>query len=61
MPPKDFDPVEAASLQPEAIDAAVAEALTMPMPDPDTATDRVFAEEESLLEDGAGPWSGFQS
>jgi phenylalanyl-tRNA synthetase alpha chain len=27
MPPKDFDPVEAASLQPEAIDAAVAQAL----------------------------------
>ena len=27
MPPKDFDPVEAAALQPEAIDAAVAEAL----------------------------------
>jgi pyruvate dehydrogenase E1 component alpha subunit len=42
-----------------AIEAAVAEALAMPMPDPDTATDRVFAETESLLEDGAGPWSGF--
>jgi TPP-dependent pyruvate/acetoin dehydrogenase alpha subunit len=41
------------------IDAAVAEALTMPMPDPDTATDRVFADEESLLEDGNAPWSGF--
>jgi pyruvate dehydrogenase E1 component alpha subunit len=41
------------------IDAAVAEALAMPMPDPDTATDRVFAEEESLLEDGNAPWSGF--
>jgi TPP-dependent pyruvate/acetoin dehydrogenase alpha subunit len=42
------------------IEAAVQEALAMPMPDPDTAADRVFAEEESLLEDGAGPWSGFQ-
>src|SRR3954467_11680861 len=41
------------------IDAAVEEALAMPMPDPDTATDRVFADAESLLEDGAGPWSGF--
>jgi pyruvate dehydrogenase E1 component alpha subunit len=43
------------------IDAAVAEALAMPMPDPDTATDRVFAEEESLLEDGNAPWSGFRA
>jgi TPP-dependent pyruvate/acetoin dehydrogenase alpha subunit len=43
------------------IDTAVTEALAMPMPDPDTATDRVFAEEESLLEDGNAPWSGFQS
>jgi pyruvate dehydrogenase E1 component alpha subunit len=41
------------------IDAAVTEALAMPMPDPDTATDRVFAEEEALLEDGNAPWSGF--
>jgi TPP-dependent pyruvate/acetoin dehydrogenase alpha subunit len=41
------------------IDAAVEEALAMPMPDPDTATDRVFAEDEALLEDGAAPWSGF--
>jgi pyruvate dehydrogenase E1 component alpha subunit len=41
------------------IDAAVEEALAMPMPDPDTATDRVFAEEEALLEDGQAPWSGF--
>jgi pyruvate dehydrogenase E1 component alpha subunit len=29
------------------------------MPDGDTATDRVFAGEPSLLEDGAAPWSGF--
>jgi pyruvate dehydrogenase E1 component alpha subunit len=41
------------------IDAAVQEALAMPMPDPDTAADRVFADEEALLSDGAGPWSGF--
>jgi TPP-dependent pyruvate/acetoin dehydrogenase alpha subunit len=41
------------------IDAAVEEALAMPMPDPDTVTDRVFAEEEALLEDGRAPWSGF--
>src|SRR5690349_12226000 len=42
------------------IDAAVEEALAMPMPDPDTATDRVFADSEALLEDGNAPWSGFQ-
>jgi pyruvate dehydrogenase E1 component alpha subunit len=41
------------------IDAAVEAALGMPLPDPDTATDRVFAEEEALLEDGNAPWSGF--
>jgi TPP-dependent pyruvate/acetoin dehydrogenase alpha subunit len=42
------------------IDAAVEEALAIPMPDPDTATDRVFADEPALLEDGNGPWSGFK-
>jgi TPP-dependent pyruvate/acetoin dehydrogenase alpha subunit len=41
------------------IDAAVEEALAMPMPSPDTATDRLFADEPALLEDGNGPWSGF--
>jgi TPP-dependent pyruvate/acetoin dehydrogenase alpha subunit len=41
------------------IDAAVEEALAMPMPDPDTATDRLFADEPALLEDGQAPWSGF--
>jgi TPP-dependent pyruvate/acetoin dehydrogenase alpha subunit len=41
------------------IDAAVEAALAMPMPDPDTATDRVFADEPALLEDGNAPWSGF--
>ncbi|HEX4692104.1 MAG TPA: thiamine pyrophosphate-dependent dehydrogenase E1 component subunit alpha [Solirubrobacteraceae bacterium] len=44
----------------EEIDAAVQEALAMPVPDPDSASEGVFAEEESLLEDGAAPWSGFQ-
>ena len=41
------------------IDAAVEEALQMPMPDPETATDRLFADEPALLEDGKAPWSGF--
>jgi len=41
------------------IDAAVEEALATPMPDPDTATDRLFADEPALLEDGQAPWSGF--
>ena len=31
-----------------------------PMPDGDTATDGVFADEPALLEDGNAPWSGFQ-
>jgi pyruvate dehydrogenase E1 component alpha subunit len=43
----------------EEIDAAAQEALAMPLPDPDSASEGVFAEEESLLEDGAAPWSGF--
>src|SRR5690242_20991688 len=43
------------------IDAAVEAALTHPMPDPDTATDRLFADEPALLEDGLAPWSGFKS
>ena len=36
-------------------------ALAQPMPDPATATDRVFheGEEELLLGDGEAPWSGF--
>jgi pyruvate dehydrogenase E1 component alpha subunit len=41
------------------IDAAVEEALQMPMPDPETATDRLFADDPLLLEDGKAPWSGF--
>ena len=36
-------------------------ALQSPMPDPDTVTDRLFADEPALLEDGNGPWSGFRS
>jgi TPP-dependent pyruvate/acetoin dehydrogenase alpha subunit len=45
----------------DAIDAGTQEALAMPMPDPDTATDRVFYEgsEDMLLGDGNAPWSGF--
>jgi TPP-dependent pyruvate/acetoin dehydrogenase alpha subunit len=42
------------------IEAAVEEALKAPMPDPDTATDRLFATEPALLEDGQAPWSGFK-
>ena len=41
------------------IDAAVERALESPMPDGETATDRVFADEPALLEDGHAPWSGF--
>ena len=41
------------------IDAAVEEALTMPMPDGETATERVFADEPALLEDAESRWSGF--
>ena len=45
----------------DAIDAGTQEALAMPMPDPDTATDRLFHEgaDELLLGDGNAPWSGF--
>src|SRR4051812_15013950 len=44
----------------EAIEAGTQEALAMPMPDPDTATDRLFHEgdEEVVLGDGNAPWSG---
>jgi hypothetical protein len=33
----------------------------MPMPDPETATHRLFHDgpEDILLQDGAAPWSGF--
>src|SRR3954451_8582671 len=47
----------------EAIEAATQEALAMPMPDPATARDRLFheGEEDVLLGDGEGRWSGFAS
>ncbi len=41
------------------IDAGVEEALAMPMPDGATARDQLFADQEALLSDGRGPWSGF--
>jgi pyruvate dehydrogenase E1 component alpha subunit len=41
------------------IEAGVQEALAGPMPNGETATDRVFADEPALLEDGNAPWSGF--
>ncbi|HSD81007.1 MAG TPA: thiamine pyrophosphate-dependent dehydrogenase E1 component subunit alpha [Solirubrobacteraceae bacterium] len=43
------------------IDAATQEALAMPMPDPATATDRVFydGDDDLLLGDGRAPWSAF--
>ena len=43
-----------------AIDAGTEEALAMPMPDPDTATDGLFADEANELEDGKAPWSGWR-
>lgn len=45
------------------VDAAAQEALAGPMPDPATATDRLFHPREAdeiLLEDGQAPWSGFR-
>jgi pyruvate dehydrogenase E1 component alpha subunit len=53
-----------ASVQ-EEVDAATEAALAGPMPDPGTATDRVFYEpatagDELLLGDGSAPWSGFR-
>ena len=44
-----------------AIDAAVEQALQSPMPDGATATDRIFADEPALLEDGNAPWSGWKA
>jgi pyruvate dehydrogenase E1 component alpha subunit len=43
-----------------AIDAGTEEALAMPMPDPATATERLFADEANELEDGQAPWSGWR-
>jgi len=45
----------------QAIDAGTQEALAMPMPDPGTALDGVFAEEANELRDGHAPWSGFRA
>jgi pyruvate dehydrogenase E1 component alpha subunit len=42
------------------IEAAVEEAMKSPMPDGNTVTERIFADEPSLLEDGNAPWSGFK-
>jgi pyruvate dehydrogenase E1 component alpha subunit len=42
------------------IEAGVAEALAMPMPDPGSATEGVFCQGEAEeLGDGRAPWSGF--
>ena len=41
------------------IEAGVEAALAMPMPDGRTARDGLFADEEALMSDGRGPWSGF--
>ncbi len=41
------------------LDAALAEALRMPMPEGSTATDGVFAHEAEPLGDGRAPWSGY--
>ncbi len=41
------------------IEQGVEEALSGPMPDGETATHGVFADEPALLEDGNAPWSGF--
>jgi pyruvate dehydrogenase E1 component alpha subunit len=56
--------VDTAALRAEVkaeIDAGTEEALEMEMPDPGTATDRLFYEgdEEIHLGDGNAPWSGF--
>jgi len=41
------------------IDAGVEEALAMPMPDPATARDGVYATEANELLDGQAPYSGW--
>ena len=54
--------VDVAALRAEVkaeIEAAVAEALAMPMPDGETATERLFADAPALLEDAESRWSGF--
>jgi pyruvate dehydrogenase E1 component alpha subunit len=44
----------------DEIDAAVEEALAMPMPDPETAGHGIFAPEAQELLDGQAPWSGWR-
>ncbi|MDQ3768093.1 MAG: thiamine pyrophosphate-dependent dehydrogenase E1 component subunit alpha [Actinomycetota bacterium] len=41
------------------VEEATREALASPMPDPASATDGVFADEEIALGDGRAPWSGW--
>jgi TPP-dependent pyruvate/acetoin dehydrogenase alpha subunit len=43
----------------EIVERATEEALAMPMPDGETATEGVFADEAVPLGDGEAPWSGF--
>jgi len=46
----------------DQVEQAAASALAGPMPEPESATERVFHPrdaDEILLEDGAAPWSGF--
>lgn len=46
------------------VEGASKQALAGPMPDPATATDRLFHPRDAgeiLLEDGAAPWSGFRT
>jgi pyruvate dehydrogenase E1 component alpha subunit len=46
----------------DAVDRAVEQALTSPMPDPATATEGVFCEgEANELQDGNAPWSGWEA
>jgi pyruvate dehydrogenase E1 component alpha subunit len=45
----------------QTIDAAVERALQSPMPAPESATARIFADEPALLEDGDAPWSGWRA
>ncbi|HEY3189129.1 MAG TPA: thiamine pyrophosphate-dependent dehydrogenase E1 component subunit alpha [Solirubrobacteraceae bacterium] len=42
------------------IEAGVQEALQMPMPDPATATEGLFADEANELQDGHAPYSGWR-
>src|SRR3954464_1499216 len=55
--------VDVAAIEEEVkrdIEAGVQEALQMPMPDPDTATEGLFAEEANELLDGDAPYSYWQ-